>query len=518
MRTDRRFSQEKESHTILRAKLIVRNSLWTALDLGLGIVGGFVLSVLVARVLGPSRLGAYTFVMWIVAVSGSFAIHGVARAAAKFAGELVGRGDRALARAVVERAFLWQVLVGVALVGIGLLVVWIMMAPADRAWSGLAVLSVLAVMIMAIATAANEAAQDLRLNAISSLVANAVHVAGSLVTLWQGWGLLGLTVALLVSRVVDAGLRYVLFRRSWHGVVAGKLTRGLEARLLRFAGLANAILLVDLVVWDRSEVLFLKHFCDIREVAFYSLSFGMLKTVLILPQALTWSTNVNLLVEYGRDPARQGLFAGRVSLLLAIVAFPLAFGLGALSDALFGVLYGSAYLPAIPVLRVVALFAVAQPLIGPVRQLLVAHERLGFLLVWSLMAATLNISLDLLMIPRAGAVGAALANGIAQATAALGLWAYAKRALGFVLPVREIGRVGISAAAMAVAAMASARLLAPLPGVLLGVFVGVVTYPAMLRLTQSLGEDVRDQLLQAGSVLPGRLRSPFARLVGFVAP
>ena len=115
----------------MRVALIARNSLWTALDQGLSFLGGTVVAIIIARVLGPTLLGAFAFVMWIVGVGGSLGIHGVSRATAKFGGEYFGRGEPEIARAIIRSALRWQLAVGSILVGIGLVAVWVSM-PAER--------------------------------------------------------------------------------------------------------------------------------------------------------------------------------------------------------------------------------------------------------------------------------------------------------------------------------------------------------------------------------------------------
>jgi O-antigen/teichoic acid export membrane protein len=501
----------------LRVALIARNSLWTALDQGLSFLGGTVVAIIIARVLGPTLLGAFAFVMWIVGVGGSLGIHGVSRATGKFGGEYFGRGEPEIARAIIRSALRWQLAVGSILVGIGLVAVWVSMPADDFVWGAVAVVSLLATMIMAIAARGIEIRQDFRLNVIPSILGNTVNIVGSLVVLWRGWGLLGLTSALLLSRVVDAVVRQALFRSSWADVTPGAIPPELRRRFARFATQASGLLVLSIVVWDRSEVFFLEWYCDFEAVAFYSLSFGIMKSLLIFPHSLNVASGANLLVEYGRDPRKQGQFAGRMTVFLALAAFPLTLGMSAVSGPAIRVLYGEAYLPAIPVLAIVAAFAVPQALLAPAQFLLVAHERQKFLLAWGAIVAVVNLSLDLILIPKGAAIGAAIANATAQSLALVGIWFYASRHVGLVLPVRSIARVGVSAVVMALGAFAVTRSLPPLSGLVLGILTGVLLYPLSLRLTGSLGSEDRERLLEVSALVPPRLRPAYAGLINLVA-
>ena len=321
----------------------------------------------------------------------------------------------------------------------------------------------------------------------------------------------------MLSRVVDAVVRQALFRSSWADVTPGAIPPELRRRFARFATQASGLLVLSIVVWDRSEVFFLEWYCDFEAVAFYSLSFGIMKSLLIFPHSLNVASGANLLVEYGRDPRKQGQFAGRMTVFLALAAFPLTLGMSAVSGPAIRVLYGEAYLPAIPVLAIVAAFAVPQALLAPAQFLLVAHERQKFLLAWGAFVAVVNLSLDLILIPKGAAIGAAIANATAQSLALVGIWFYASRHVGLVLPVRSIARVGVSAVVMALGAFAVTRSLPPLSGLVLGILTGVLLYPLSLRLTGSLGSEDRERLLEVSALVPPRLRPSYAGFINLVA-
>ena len=130
-------------------------------------------------------------------------------------------------------------------------------------------------MLLAVASAINWARSDFAPNTISSIAASTVHVASVLASLALGLDLPGLAAALLLSRVVDCALRFALLRRRWPAFQAllasqTSLPGDLRARIVRFGAQSTVLLVLDLVVWNRSEVFFLKQLCDIRAVAFFS--------------------------------------------------------------------------------------------------------------------------------------------------------------------------------------------------------------------------------------------------------
>src|SRR5947209_3940591 len=82
-------------------RTLVNNSLWIVLDIAIGIISSIVGSVLVARVMGPSKLGYYAYILWIANVTGQVGAFGIPVATRKFAAEFRGAGDLAGAHRIV---------------------------------------------------------------------------------------------------------------------------------------------------------------------------------------------------------------------------------------------------------------------------------------------------------------------------------------------------------------------------------------------------------------------------------
>src|SRR5262249_1419684 len=145
-------------------------------------------------------------------------------------------------------------------------------------------------------------------------------------------------------------------------------------------------------------------------------------------------------------------------------------------------LYGETYAPAGPVLRILALGASVTAFLASAQHLLMATERQGFLLRWTVVIGMVNLLLDFLLVPRAGAVGAAIGNPTSQALAVVGMWIYLDRWRGFRLAWTAVVRTAVAAAGAAAVAGACGLLLPPGPGVLAGVAAGATAYLVLVRL------------------------------------
>src|SRR5438309_467295 len=112
-----------------------------ALDTIAGVISSIVGSVLVARVMGPTALGYYNYVLWIAGITGQIGAFGVPLATRKFAAELRGRGDLAGAHAVVSSSFKFQTATAAAICLIGGLIILFTSTREHRIYSFLALLS-----------------------------------------------------------------------------------------------------------------------------------------------------------------------------------------------------------------------------------------------------------------------------------------------------------------------------------------------------------------------------------------
>src|SRR5262249_29189030 len=124
----------------------------------------------------------------------------------------------------------------------------------------------------------------------------------------------------------------------------------------------------------------------------------------------------------------------------------------------------------------------------PVQVLYAASERMGVVVWTALIGGAIDISLDLALVPRFGALGAAIANGSAQLYAAAWLWFRASRTWRLDYDLRTIGRIFLCGVVMGAAIAPLAIWLRPILAVPLGIPAGAAIYFVMLRLTSVLTE------------------------------
>ena len=299
--------------------------------------------------------------------------------------------------------------------------------PSYRLCSALLALSMLPNMIAFVPSQANSAAEGASLNTRGAFVGAIVYVLVVTASLLLGWNLVGGIAHRRFGfgaspRPLAVKLAPVL--KSMKIVERVPLPAEIRKRMFSFSGLSTGLMLLQIVIWDRSDIVFLKLLQpDIRQLAFFSVCFSVADRLMRVPQTFANALSATQMAEYGRDKDRLFRMTSKASTYVLMGALPILIGVACIGAPFVRVVYGSQYLPAIPVFIVVALLSIPKAVLTPAQTLLYSAEDLGFVVKWGCAAAAINVFLDIALIPSHGALGAAWANGLAQSFAAISIWA-----------------------------------------------------------------------------------------------
>jgi O-antigen/teichoic acid export membrane protein len=407
---------------------LVRNTAWYALVTGVGLVSGLVMSVILARGLGPAMMGHLSYVTWAERTLTAVATLGYALATVRYTAEAFARGDLPHAWGVV-RLFMRRQLVTTAVVTVvAVPIVLAFAAPGLRAPLLVIVATLLLITIESIYTHALQGAQRYDVTAQTSTVKMALQLAVALLAIHLGAGLTMLLVGMGFTLVVSCLIQRHRVRAIYQGgldAVPASMTGEVRAYLLPL----SIVAVLDAIVWDRSEVFFLGLYASSEDIAFYSLAFGLATRIMIIPAIAVGALLPAFSALHGAgDPGEFSRLYRSVLRYVALVGAVLAALVAALAPSLVVWLYGDAYLPAAPLVGVLAAVAVLSAL----RQVAWAALRgVGdrrCALTATAVAAVVNVGLAAALIPRWGTTGAVVANAAAQVTASV--WAFAGMASG----------------------------------------------------------------------------------------
>jgi O-antigen/teichoic acid export membrane protein len=468
------------------------------------------------------RLGDFQFVMLLTNVTAGITSSGLAITTRKYMAEYLNRGEGGAARAIYHYALRTQIFLGAGVTVVGAALVMLAGEPPERCMSLLLVSAMAPRILGAIPSQANVAGEMMQRNTWPSLLGGAITVAFTWFSLWVGWDLPGIAAGFALGAAVDVAIKLRLVHSWLAPMPRATIPPELKKRMYSFSGQALVLMVLNIVVWDRSDMVVLKwtNPGDLgkMQITFFSIAFSLTDRILMAPMAFSGSLGATMMAQVGRARERVMEVAVTGAKYTFLLALPLLAGMAAVSQPFVLAAYKNPYQPMIPVLVVSTLLAVPKALSISPTILLQSMERQGFLIWTGCICGAIDIGLDFLLTPTHGAVGAALANGLAQTLAALMIWFKVYRDYKVNLRLGEFARIALSGGAMLGAVLAVERLLPFSHYAVLAcsIAAGGLVWFVALRLTGALNHSDAERLLQLGSRVPGAARPAFERCIRFL--
>ena len=480
---------------------------------------GVLVSILTARYLAPADMGRYAFLVWLAGLLAVALSLGFPTTVTRYTAEARGAGRPGVAGALLRVVVRWQgllALVAAALVAVSAL-------PAPPVWRlplVLTALSIPSLVLHGSVAAFLSGLQAFRRQALLGLATLTLQIALFALAVLADGGIAGLLLAHALAN--GAGLAAVAWLARREGRRAGalpaaELAATARAEMLRYARSVSTLVVLDAVVWQRTEVAFLQLMSTPAEVAFYALAFGVAAQVARVPYqaSVVLFPSFPALVGGGRVDELAALHATAMRYLVLLGA-PLAIGLAVTAPAIVHLLWGPMYAPAGVVLALLALGSLVTFAAGASPAVLHAMKRQDRLLRQGLLAAGVDVALALALIPVAGAIGAALANVGAQALGSVLAIRAEVTTAGAGVPGGALARIVAAGGLMGAAALVPVVTLGGATGLVLAIVVGAVVYPLALRGVRALTREDLDRAELLVERLPHAARAGGLGLAAFL--
>jgi O-antigen/teichoic acid export membrane protein len=511
--------EQKSGETPNRTQTIALNSLWYGSETIAGFVLLFATSIPLARIMGPEKLGYFNYVAWLTGMSAAVGGLGLPGMASKFIAEHLGRGENGVVRAIFFFALRLQIVLSSLVTGLGLTAFLVWGDPQYRLVSALQVLSVFPAMIAAIPSMTNYAQERMQANFAGSMASSAIYLVGVLMSLWLGWGLAGVAASLLASRTIELVIRIVPCIARIKTFPQGQISPDLRRQMVGFSTRQIALLLLGLVVWDRSDVVILKMRAhDLKQITFFSIVFNLVDKLLLVPRVFSGAVSATVFVQYGRDKAKLKELTLAGTRYMLLMGVPLLMGLALVGQPLIQVMYGAQYRPAVPVIVIAAVFAILKSVLDPANSVLSANNRQGPAVIFAVISAALNIGLDWWLTPAHGAIGAAIGNGVAQSALVVSYWGLCMVLFDIPFDFRSAGKILLASGTMAVPVLLCNRFLPPLAALSAGIPAGAAVFVVMLGVTSFFKTEDYERLGHLGKLLPGVLQPRYRVVLGLLIP
>ena len=481
---------------------------------------GVLISVLTARYLRPEEMGRYAFLVWLAGLLPVVLSLGLPTTLTRYTAEASGARRASTAGALLTAVVRWQTTLVLGATAAMILVAAFLPAP-WRLPLALTALSLPSQVIYASLAAFLSGFQVFGWQAMLSVAMLALLAAQFVVVASLDGGIAGLMLAHAVANAAGLGVLAWLARREGRRQGAWPATAPLAADtrtdVLRYARGASALVILDAVVWQRTEVAFLQALASPAEIAFYALAFAVAAQVSRIPYqaSVVLFPSFPALVGGGRVAELAGLH-GTAMRYLVLLGAPLAVGLAVTAPGVVGVLYGPAYAPAAAVLAVLAIGSLPSFAAGASPAVLHATKRQDRLLRQGVLAAAVDVALALALIPVAGALGAALATVTAQGLGSLLAIRAAVHVAGAGVPAAALARIVIAAGLMGIVAAVPMLALGGAAGLAAAVLAGAAAYPLALRALHALTAEDLDRTRVLVERLPARARAGGLAVAGFL--
>jgi O-antigen/teichoic acid export membrane protein len=295
------------------------------------------------------------------------------------------------------------------------------------------------------------------------------------------------------------------------------LPPAVKQRLIRFSWQATILLVLEVFVWNRSEVLFLERFSTIEMVAFFSISFGAAQSVILVSRVAATAAGMTLMAESGRDADRVGRLAADVAYFMALLSVPLAAVVAGLASPLIELFYGPHFAPAAPVLAILAAVTPFRAVFFAGQYLLVARDDQRPLIYACTFGALVDVSLAIVLVPVLGALGAGLTKALTMAVTTLATWYLIGHRHKIQLPLKRLGAllaIGIGAGA---AMHVTAKFLAAWAAIPVAMVIGMALLAIGMRFVGAIDARTRDRLLRLQVMVPTSFNKLYVAIVAKVA-
>jgi len=202
---------------------------------------------------------------------------------------------------------------------------------------------------------------------------------------------------------------------------------------------------------------------------------------------------------------------------LMIMGIPVAIGGIMLAAPIINTFYGAEYAPVIPILRILYLPFAILSIASAATSVILAVNRPSFILKVGLVLVVISISLDLLLIPRYGAEGAAIASSAARLIAPIFYIRFASRECQSSWPIKDTVKITASAIVMGGLIYLVEQFIS-IPWVSLVVLIplgAIIHFFGLIFLRVITPEDI-DILRHIQGGLPSPIARLYGRILGFM--
>ncbi len=463
--------------TATTATSVARGGIWNTAAAVIPQLYTLAISIVAARVLGPDDMGRQSFIGFVAVVISIIVAAGFPIAVTRHVAEQLGAGRAETLPDLVRWA--WKLAAGGALTAfIGLMLAVVTGMEPTLAWLFAAVLSA-GLVLSKVPSSFLIGVQHWREVSTIGLISGFVSTLALVSVLLAGGGISGMLAVQATITLWTLGWTSLRARRRLRELTPTSVPDPeVHRRTVRYALIASMGVPITIVIWFRFEFFFLNRFSADSEIAIYSIAFAAVNALVLIPQMLGSTVAPAFATLFGAGQTQRIRTGYSRSLrVLLLLTLPLTAGALAIGPEFLTIVYGEEYREAGQLLVIMLLLLPLIPLYHVSASLLVGLGLQRVPLIVGAVGAVITILLDIVLISRYDAVGAALGNAGGQLVTTVPIIVYAVLRAGPVdWETGALVRAGIAAAACGACARVMVVELDGAAGVAAGFIVGVAVF------------------------------------------
>ncbi len=506
------------------ARTIARNTIYELItnvsELGIAFVVGIVLT----RGLGPEQYGLYAYTIWLLGLASLGTNLGFGEMSRRFIPEAMGRQDTREAAGFVQLSFISRITASI--------VVFLAILFSSGYWArasgdeGNQLLFIVAACTIVPATIQQaiigvfKGFQKFENSLYITMIMSPVRLVLVIIFMALGYGVMTVILINLFTLIPSLLMGIFLLRK----LVPLKmlfspslLSSDRKKQALRYSLLVAGMLGLGYLIGKDTEIFFLGLYRTVEDIGFFKLAYTIAPMTSLFPAAFGFVLLPALAEQFGKGAIEQlkEIYLTSTRYLM-IVALPTAVGGIALADSFITVIYGRDYNPAITLFQIICVPIAIDNIANAGSVCIRSINRPGFLLITRVIIALSNVGLSLLLIPRYGILGAAIASSISLAISLPFYSIFVSRRIGVTWPIRDTIKIVAASIIMGVVVYALHSQINDVLSLALGIPLGVVIYiVAIFAFREINAQDIKN-LSGIQNSLPSVLRKYYISLLGLM--
>ncbi len=509
----------------LHGRQLIKNSVLDLFNKLFMFLIGWIISIWLARQLGPNNYGIFSLILWLNGTASEIIGMGFILALTKFIAEYSGRNELDARGPIV--LFILKIEVTLSLVVTAILIFFrteiadYFFSPTESFFFFLAFLGLLPGTLTAIFSATIEGIQKFEYFTYANLCITPFSFIAKIAVLITGKGIEGFLIVMLFFSFVNTIFYYFVLRKEkiHFRPINAPIADTLKKRIRRYNLSAFAIILCDKIVWDKSENFFLGRFCKSAELGFYNLGFNFCKRLTSIFPDTFWRVLFPAMSNYSgiddKEKMRRVFFIA--TRYLAFTAFPIGVAGTILSYQIIHFLYGHDFIGAQRVFQILFLASIITSICTPVSAVLFGFEKQSFIYKLGSIMAVVNIILDIFLIKRFGAVGAAVCFAVTTVIGSIIGTTYTCRIMKLKYPLVSLAKIFVSTVIMGIVMEIIILQNGEIPGFVISVLSGGIVYIACSLVLGTFEVEDYTLLESVKEVLPGKTKQLMDGIIKFMA-